>query len=244
MFIAIESKIVLFPVGHSEIKNCNGKTGGSYLWKGHDFRIILPPDCADGAVNITIAAYLPISTQKHSLASAVFEITTDSKKFEKPITLSFPHWVNIRCDTDKEKLCFLVFKSKSYGVEKGFFGKSFGSIEVSEIHLISICKKFASARFVFSKAKDFQFHTHQILGSIKEDFCTETSLYLEETHTSGTTSKAVENSYLDLLVLPEGHDEKWGIYCIALDNPTYLQVMFNYIRSYVCIRMRMYIRIQ
>ena len=58
---------------------------------------------------------------------------------------------------------------------------------------------------------------------------------LEEGYATEATGEAIENKYLDLLVLPaEGHNEKWGIYCIALDNPTYLQVMFNYkaIRMY------------
>ena len=199
------------------------------MWKGHDFGITLPPDCADGAVNITLRAYLPSSTQKHCLASAVFEITSDVKQFKKPITLSFPHWVNIKSETDKGKLCFLVFRNYSYEVPKGSFevGGSFGSTEVSEVRLICIYKKFAAARFVFTIAKDFQFHTDQILISFKTDFVTGN---LDEGYTTKASGEATKNKYLDLLVLPEGHDEKWGVYCIALDNPTYLQVMLNYVR--------------
>ena len=228
----------MIPVGHSEI-NCDGKIGGSYLWKGHDFGITLPPDCADGTVNITLEAYLPSSTQIHCLASAVFEITTNVKKFEKPVTLTFPHWVNIKSDTDKEKLCFLVFQSypyyrMSYEIQEGSFqvGESLASIEISDVRLICIYKKFAAARFAFTKDEYFQFHTDQIVRSFKTDFMTQAIVNLEEGYTTESTGETTENKYLDLLVLPEGHDEKWGIYCIALDNPTYLQVMFNYIRSY------------
>ena len=228
----------MIPVGHSEI-NCDGKIGGSYLWKGHDFGIMLPPDCADGAVNITLEAYLPSSTQKHCLASAVFEISTNVKQFKKPITLTFPHWVNIKSDTDKEKLCFLVFQSYpyytiSYEIQKGSFqvGESLGSIEVSDVRLICICKKFAAAHFTFTKNEYFQFHTDQILRSYQTDFVTRELVNFEEGYTTEAAGETTENKYLDLLVLPEGHDEKWGIYCIALDNPTHLQVMFNYIRSY------------
>ena len=232
----------MIPVGHSEKIHCDGKIGGSYLWKGHDFGITLPPDCADGAVNITLEAYLPSSTQKHCFASAVFEITTDGKRFQKPITLSFPHWINIKSDADKEKLCFLVFHRShpypyrmSYEIPKVSYeiGESLGSIEVSDICLISICKKFAAARFAFTKSEYFQFHTDQIVRSYKTDFMTQAIVNLEEGYTTESTGETTENKYLDLLVLPEDHDEKWGIYCIALDNPTYLQVMFNYIRVYI-----------
>ena len=228
-FSATTFKIILIPVGQSKVE-CDGKRGGSYLWKGHDFGITLPPDCADGTVNITIGAYLPCSTQDHCLASAVFEITTDVKQFKKPITLSFPHWVNVKSDTDKKKLEFLVFQCNSYGIpygitQKGSFevGKSLGFIEVSKVvQLISICKKFATGSFTFSEAG---FHTDQILKSCEKV----TSLVLEEGYTTEATGEAIENKYLDLLVLPaESHDEKWGMYSIALDNPTYLQVMFNY----------------
>ena len=229
-FSATAFKIILIPIGDSKISSCDGKNGGSYIWKGHDFEITLPPDCADGAVNITLKAYLPSSTQKHCLASVVFEITTDVKQFKKPLTLSFPHWVNIKSETDKEKLCFLVFQRLSFGdFQKGSFvvGESFGSIKVSEVCLICICKKFAAARFIFTKHEYFQFHTDQILSSFGPDFVTQQPLVnLEEGYTTEASGKATENKYLDLLVLPDGHDEKWGIYCIALDNPTYLQVMF------------------
>ena len=225
MCISFSANIILIPVGQSDIQ-CDGESGGSYLWKGHNFGITLPPDCADGTVTITLKAYLPCSTQNHCLASAVFQIITNVKEFKKPIKLSLPHWVNIniKSETDKEKLQFLVFKSNPYGILQGStqesfeVGESFASIEVSEVLLISICKKIMPAWFAFSIAKDFQFHTDQILISTPTNY--EALIISEKRY------EAAENKYLDLLVLPaEGHDEKWGIYCIALDNPTYLQVI-------------------
>ena len=240
----------MIPVGHTVIQ-CDGRKGGSYLWKGHDFEITLPPDCADGTVNITIRAYLPSSTQEHCLASAVFkiDITTDVEQFkkpiistyveqlEKPITLSlrFPHWVNIKSDTDKEKLRFLLFQGLfsfkcTRTLQKGSFkvGESLGSIsiEVSEVVLlISICKKFAAASFTFMET---DFRTDQILAPFQTGFKTPQALAnFEEGHKTEATGEATENKYLDLLVLPaaDDHDVKWGMYSIALDNPTYLQVI-------------------
>ena len=242
---ATDFTIVLIPVGHTVIQ-CDGRKGGSYLWKGHDFGITLPPDCADGTVNITIRAYLPSSTQEHCLGSAVFkiDITTDVEQFkkpiiveqlEKPITLSlrFPHWVNIKSDTDKEKLRFLLFQGLfsfkcTRTLQKGSFkvGESLGSIsiEVSKnVLLISICKKIAAASFTFMET---DFRTDQILAPHQTGFKTPQALVnLEEGYKTEATGEATENKYLDLLVLPaDDHGEKWGMYSITLDNPTYLQV--------------------
>ena len=224
---------MLIPVGDSKVQ-CDGQRGGSYQWLGHDFGITLPPDCADGTVTITLKAYLPSSTQNHCLASAVFGITTNVKQFKKPISLSFPHWIDIKSETDKERLHFLVFKRRdSYGISydylKGSFEvkKSLGSIEVLEVVLlISICKKTAAASFTFL---DPVFHIDRILKPYRTGF--ETPEALVNFEADRATGEAIKNKYLDLLILPaESHDEKWGMYCIALDNPTYLQVQ---IRTYV-----------
>ena len=42
--------------------------------EGHDFSLTLPPDCANGKVNIVLDAYLPSSTGVHCLVSAVFVV--------------------------------------------------------------------------------------------------------------------------------------------------------------------------
>ena len=217
-FTAIKSAItdvVLIPVGNSVKIQCDGKRGGSYQWKGHDFTMTLPPDCANGTVTITLEAYLPSST---CLASAVFDVRTN-KKLKKPVSISFPHWVNIISETDKEKLCFLIFHNDICEVQKGSFevGQQFGSIEVSEFHLISIGKDFAMTHFNVIKAKfddNNQLFQPQIY-SIK-------SINLEEGLITKSNNEATENNYIDLLFSPERPDENWRIYCIAIDNPTYI----------------------
>ena len=247
IFLVTTSKAFLIPVGHTENIQCNGKDGGSYLWKGHDFEMILPPGCADGTVNISLQAYLPSSPQKHCLASAMFEITTNVEEFKKPITLKLPHWANIKSEKDKEKLCFLICWQKNYlhravkihEVQKGSFevGESLGCIDVSKVHQICICKKFAAAKFEFRKA-DYQFHDDLGLTSFETDDRVEIMMNWHtaevdtaETWRTGFSSlrdeETIENKYLDMLFLPDHH--KWAIYCIALDNPTYLQVIFKLI---------------
>ena len=201
------------------------------MWEGHDFTITLPPDCADERVNITLEAYLPSSTQEHGLVSAVFNITTNIKRFKKPITIRFPHWVNVKSGQDNNTLHFLICHNDSCEIKNGYFEneESFGSINLSEFCLICICKDLVTAGFTFIKSY-FQSSTPQITpSSPSQNVVTVTTLSnLEEAIiTTESTTKASNKKYLDLLVLPEDGNEKWRMYCITLDNPTYLQVMFN-----------------
>ena len=227
LFVAVqptEVEIVLIPVGDSEKIEDDGKHGGSYLWKGHDFAITLPPGCADGTVTVTLQAYLPSSNQEHCLVSAVFDVTSNIKKFNKPINICFPHWVNVKSDTDKESLNFLICHEDSYEVKKGSFevGNLCASIEASNFSLYAIFKYIESIYYTFIKGS-VQSDTNHIMPSTQPQIVTEVLRRVEEGLATNATSN-IENGYVDLLVLPE-HDKNWGIYCIALDNPTYLQVM-------------------
>ena len=210
--------MALIQVGRSEEVKCDGKLGGSYLWRGHDFILTLPPNCADGSVAITLKSYLPSSTQEHCFVSAVFDITSNIKNFKKPVTIRFPHCANIKSDKDKEKLCFLVLREKAYELKQGYFEaeKPFGSIEVTEFCRFSIiCKYIVSpVSYCLRSIKQFISRSQNKI-EIKSN--------LEEGHTSENISR----KYLDVLILPEHHNEmkEWhGTYCIIQDNSTYWQV--------------------
>ena len=206
----------MIPVGKPEDIECDGKYGGSYLWKRHDFAIVLPPDCADGTINVTIQAYLPASTQEHPIVSAVFGITTSINEFKKPVTVRFPHCVNVKSEDDKEKLSFLLLSNDSCIFKKGYFeiGESKGSIELTNFFKICI---FGYAVSPFSS--HFNSSTFLAVSGLK---CTiDTSEYIK-----GEQEK-IDKSCLDLLILPKSHTEikDWhGTYCIIWDIPTYLQV--------------------
>ena len=210
--------MALIQVGHSEEVKCDGKLGGSYLWRGHDFILTLPPNCADESVALTLKSYLPSSTQEHCFVSAVFDITSNIKKFKKPVTIRFPHCANIESDKDKEKLCFLVLHEKAYELKQGYFEaeKPFGSIEVTEFCCFSIiCKVIVSpVSYCLRFIKQFISQSQNKIEIISN---------LEE----GRTSENISIRYLDVLILPEHHNEMkhWhGTYCIIRDNPTYWQV--------------------
>ena len=234
----------MIPVGESAVIHCDGKYGGSYHWKGHDFTITLPPDCADGTVPVTLEAYLPISTEKHCFVSAVFAVRANTKRFKKSASIQFPHWVNIKSEADKETLYFLIIHNNNgYEVQKGSFeiGEQSGSIEIqfSEVCHIFICKKFAMTYFTFVKAgRGIQSELMRMLSYSVGPIL----LNYEERSTTTAMSEPAEYNYLDMLLLPEYHDRKWGIYCIALDNPTYLQVTLGYITvcMHICTYSHMY----
>ena len=218
-------QVLLIPVGRKEVLKCDGKHGGTYLWKGHDFTLILPPDCTDEMVTFTLEAYLPSSTQEHCLVSAVFDITADIKNFKRPVTIRFPHWIDVKSEEDKS-LNFLVCHDNYYEMKKGYFedDKSFGSIQLSSFCLLSICKDLITSGFVYIKLC-LQLGTHQTSTSMQSQKVIAMPLNFEERITSDTTSVTANNRYLDLLILPNHPSEKWRIYCIAIDNPTYLQVI-------------------
>ena len=211
------TEVSFIPVGNSEDIECDGKRGGSYLWKRHDFAIILPPDCADGTVNVTVQAYLPISTKEHPIVSAVFEITTNIEKFKKPVTLRFPHCVNVRSEDDKEKLSFLLLHNdSSYKFKKGCFeiGESMGSTELTNFCKVCI---FGYTISPFSSCLDSTICL--VVSGLK--------CLIESLENIEGEPEKIDKSCLDLLILPKSHTEigDWhGTYCIVWDVPTYLQV--------------------
>ena len=211
----------LIAVGPSEKIDCDGKYGGSYLWKGHDFAIVLPPDCADDTVTITLEASLPSSTQEHCLLSAVFDVTTNVETLKKPVTVHVPHCVNIKSEQDIERLYFLILHKDSHELKKGCFeiGKPFGSVELTKFSKITILDYVL---LPFSLALLSSFFTTNLA-----ELQAVTNVDLKEKHTSGANIKKIDKRYLDLLILPKSHSEmnNWhGTYCVIQDIPTYWQV--------------------
>ena len=206
----------MIAVGRSEKIDCDGKYGGSYQWKGHDFTIMLPPGCADKTVAITLEAYLPSSTQEHCLLSAVFDVTTNVETFKKPVTVHIPHCANIRSEEDKERLYFLILHKDFHEFIKGYFeiGGSFGSIELTKFSKVTIIDYLLSP-------------ISSCLAPLSSFFTSDSPAVIER-HTSGANVKKINKKYLDLLILPKSHNDisnKWcGKYCVIQDNSTYRQV--------------------
>ena len=220
LFIDVPSGIAdvsFIQVGHPEKITCDGKCGGSYQWKGHDFRIMLPPGCADETVTVILDALLPSSTQEDCLISAVFNVTTNVETFKKSVTVHIPHCANIKSEEDKDRLNFLVVHKNSHELKKGHFevGKSYGSIELKKFSMLAIVDELLSVRDLLSSFIQSGLAKPQAATDVK----------LKERHTSGANHKKITRRYLDLLILPKSNDEKWfGKYCIIQDISTYWQV--------------------
>ena len=223
----IVPQVFLIPVEPSEKIECSGKYGGSFLWKGHDFMVTLPPDCADEMITINLKAYLPASTQDSSIniVSAMFDVTTNIKRFKKLVTIRFPHWINVISEEDKEKLSFLISHANSSEFVKGHFevGESFGSIEVDHFCIFCACMGNFATTLTWLTSGFSQFASHQVAVKTQSPNVSiiPSSTYLNCYNT--------DKRYLDLLILPDRHNKMkmWnGIYCIVLDSCTYLQVRF------------------
>ena len=238
MFVAIsptEIKVFLVPVGDLAEVECDGKCGGSFLWEGHDFAIILPPDCADETVTITLRAYLPSGTQKHGFVSAVFGITTNIKKFKKSITVRFPHCVNIKSKRDIENLQFVILHNNSYEFRNGYFeiGERYGSIVVT-----NFCKLG-----IFDTIYDYTISPLSRLftsGSSSSHNVTIILSNMEDGHSNVMSDEAESNNrkYLELLILPKSHNEasNWnGSYCIVQDIHTFVQVLYIHLVIRNCV---------
>ena len=208
------TKVFLIPIGPSGEVECDGKCGGVYQWEGHDFTIILPPDCTDGTVAFTVEAYLPSSTQEHCIVSAVFKINTKIDNFKKAITIRFPHWVNVKSEKERQRLHLLICHQDSCYIENGYFevGKQFGSIKISKFSPIFVC---VANSLTIMKAYIYSL----ISGSTEPQNIT---MVLEERPSIETTTKVDNNDYLDLLILPL--NKEWRKYCIIKNNATYRQV--------------------
>ena len=215
----------MIPVGKSVEQNCDGKRGGSYLWKTHGFAMMLPPDCADGTVNVSIEAYLPSSTKEHPFVSAVFGINASIENFKKTVTLRFPHCVRIKSKRDKEKLSILHLHNNSFQPKSECFevGES-----VISIKLTNLCKVYIGGCFA----------SFSPISLVAPDLKLDIDLKLPENR-----QEKIDKSCLDILVLPKSHTEKrdWlGTYSIIWDIPTYLQVnshvtyIHTHIYTYIC----------
>ena len=203
------TEVSFIPVGKPEQLQCDGKNGGSYLWKKHGFAIILPPGCADGTVNVTIEAYFPASTKEHQIVSAVFGITASIPEFIKPVTLRFPHCVNVKSEEDKKKLRFLLLHDNSYKFKNGCFevGEAIGSVELTKFCKVCMYDCFAP----FDEPLE-----------VSDSMC-----IMQPSENVKGEEKKIDKSCLDLLILPKSHNKirDWhGIYCIIWNNPTHLLV--------------------
>ena len=218
-------QVFLIPVEPSEKIQCSGKYGGSFLWKGHDFMITLPPDCADEMITIDIKAYLPPSTQESSFVSTVFDVTTNIKRFKKLVTIRFPHWINIKSEEDKENLHILIIHANSSEFMKGHFevGESFGSVEVEHFCIFCACLGNFTTSLTRLTSAFSQFGYHQVAAITQQNVSSITP------SNTGLSRQLSEKRYLDLLILPyhRKEEKEWnGMYFITLDCYTYLRVRY------------------
>ena len=119
--------------------HCNGETGGIYYLRNHGLKLYFPPKCSQQNIEIVIHIYLsdksPIKPGLQ-IASAVFKFRSNIKLFDKAVTLTIPHYIKIKSDEDKQKMCFVIQRGNNEPVIRrdGHFPvkKSYGSLKMTQ----------------------------------------------------------------------------------------------------------------
>ena len=125
--------------GPCEIHCSNGETGGIYYLRNHGLKLYFPPKCSQKNIEIVIHVYLsdksPIKPGLQ-IASAVFKFQSNIKLFDKAVTLTIPHYIKIKSDEDKQKMCFVIQRGNNEPVIRrdGHFPvkKSYGSLKITQ----------------------------------------------------------------------------------------------------------------
>ena len=119
--------------------HCNGEAGGIYYLHNHGLKLYFPPKCSHQSIEIVIHIYLSDKSPIKSglqIASAVFKFQSNIKLFDKAVTLTIPHYIKIKSDEDKEKMCFVIQRGNNEPDIRrdGHFPikKSYGSLKIIE----------------------------------------------------------------------------------------------------------------
>ena len=124
---------------------CSGETGGIYYLRNHGLKLYFPPKCSKQNIEIVIHVYLsdksPIKPGLQ-IASAVFKFQSNIKPFDEAVTLTIPHYIKIKSDEDKQKMCFVIQRGNCEPVIRRDgrfpFEQSYGSLKIKEFCTIIV----------------------------------------------------------------------------------------------------------
>ena len=139
--------------------NCNGEIGGIYYLHNHELKLYFPPECSKQSIKIVIHVFLsdksPIK-QGLQIASAVFKFQSNVKVFDKAVTLSIPHYIKIKSDQDKQKMCFVIQRGNNEPDIRrdGRFpiNKSYGSLKITKF--CKICVAYGDSKLHLDEDQD------------------------------------------------------------------------------------------
>ena len=132
----------LIPVDGPYQINCDGQTGGCFIWNDYGLEINFPPKCSQEHIQVDIQNFLPINNKVHPtihIVSEVYQFQCNIKRFDKAFTLRLQHCLSLKSPEDCHQLCFIIESENNNDMKHGYFevGNSYGIV-----HLNKFCRIF------------------------------------------------------------------------------------------------------
>ena len=131
------------PVSGPHQINCDGQSGGCFVWNECGLEIDFPPKCSQQNIQVTTSSFLPIKNEVHPgmhIVSAVYQFNCNIKRFDKAFTLRLQHCIKLWSPEDCQKMRFVIQHDDSSDTKYGCFeaGQSYGTVKLNRFCYIFI----------------------------------------------------------------------------------------------------------
>ena len=139
--MAIVSHVI--PVDGPHQINCDGQSGGCFVWNECGLEINFPLKCSQQHIQVTTSSFLPIKNEIHPgmhIVSAVYQFNCNIRRFDKALTLRLQHCIKLQSPEDCQKMRFIILHDDSNDMKYGCFeaGQSYGTIKLNKFCYIFI----------------------------------------------------------------------------------------------------------
>ena len=231
----------IIPVDGPYEVNCDGQSGGCFVWKDCGLEISFPSECSQQHIQVTMSTFLPIKNKVHPgmhIVSAVYQFNCNIERFDKAFTLRLQHCIELQSPEDCQKMRFVIHHGDSNDMKYGCFeaGKSYGTVKLNRfcyIFIIWIHESWKNIRVIvlpLSGDKDnssLASSQHSSSGSSAEFSISQTDQREnsqsadDRQHISSVPPDAIDDSppykYEAMFCLPKNHHQllNWsGVYSI------------------------------
>ena len=126
----------VIPVSGPHQINCDGQSGGCFVWDECGLEINFPPKCSQQHIQVTTSSFLPIKNEVYPgmhIVSAVYQFNCNIKRFDKAFTLRLQHCIKLQSPEDCQKMRFVIQHDDSNDMKYGCFeaGQSYGTVKLN-----------------------------------------------------------------------------------------------------------------
>ena len=174
------------------------------------------------------------------IVSAVFNVTANVKKLDKPATLTFPHCVDIKTQNDIDKLRFYVQHENCFEVIDGNFeiASALGSVELLEFsNIFIVFFQYVKNLFyeIVTKTLGYSSGNEESISAMRDRAHSQEGSSFQPSDSKPCKEQAKTDhhpdpsnfNYIEILYLPENREryDDWNAcYCITHSIPTFREV--------------------